>query len=118
VLGREVRGGAYAPEDLAIVLRCGGEALRCGDDGLAVTLEGSPMLVIARTDAAAADLLWSCLAGSPPGATVHVDFVMAGQDWAIRTVLDAGLALSPDGPMFTRGKLGPLRPWLPTGALV
>ena len=39
-------------------------------------------------------------------------------DWAIQTGLAAGLLLSPDGPLFTRGTLGPLRPWIPSGALL
>jgi hypothetical protein len=34
----------------------------------------------------------------------------------VRTCLDAGLALSPDGPMFTGGQLGPMRPYIPSGA--
>lgn len=118
-LGREIRGAAYGPEDVeGIHLGTGGIGLRHGDDGIAVATQGSPSLVVARTEEAAADLLWSCLASGPPGGSVHVDFVMAGQDWAIRTALDAGLALSPDGPMFTRGELGPLRPWLPAGTLL
>ena len=117
-LGREVRGGAYDPEDLAVYLTTGAVALRCGDDGFAIASNGAPSLLVARTEDAAADLLWSCLARSPNGATVNVDFVMAGQDWAIRTLLDAGLALSPDGPFFTRGELGPLRPWIPSGTFL
>lgn len=118
-LGREIRGAAYDPEDLeGIYLGTGGIGFRHGDDGIAVATQGSPSIVLARTEEAAADLLWSCLASGPRGGTVHVDFVMAGQDWAIRTGLDAGLALSPDGPMFTRGELGPLRPWLPAGTLL
>jgi hypothetical protein len=47
---------------------------------------------------------------------VTVDFLTAGQDWAVRACLDAGLALSPDGPFFTGGDLGPLRPYVPSGA--
>jgi len=117
-LGREIRGGAYAPEDFAVYVKSGWTILRYEDDGVALTNKGSPSVVIARTEEAAADLLWSSLAGGPAGATVHVDFIMEGQDWAIRTVLDAGLLLSPDGPMFTRGDLGPLRPWIPAGTFL
>ena len=58
----------------------------------------------------------AALAATPPGATVSVDFLTAGQDWAVRACLDAGLVLSPDGPFFTGGDLGPLRPYVPTGA--
>ena len=32
------------------------------------------------------------------------------------TGLDARLALSPDGPMFAGGTLGPLAPYIPSGA--
>ena len=56
-------------------------------------------------------------AQAPRGATVQVDLITAGQDWAIRTCLHAGLALSPGGAVFTRGDVGPMRPYLPTGAL-
>ena len=117
-LGREVRGGAYDPDDFDVYAKTGAVALRCGDDGFAITSNGDPSLLVARTEEAATDLLWSCLARSPNGATVNVDFIMAGQDWAIRTALDAGLALSPDGPFFTRGELGPLRPWIPSGTFL
>ena len=86
--------------------------------GFAVHLAGSPLVLVARDDAVAADLMWSCFAAARPGATVHVDFLTAGQDWAVRTGLAAGLVLSPDGPLYTRGDLGPLRPWIPSGALL
>jgi hypothetical protein len=74
------------------------------------------MLVAARDDEAATDLLWSCLGRGPAGESVHVDFVAERNDWAIRVALDAGLALSPDGPVFVRGETGPFAPYLPSGA--
>lgn len=117
-LGREVRGGAYDPADLATLLDSGFGFLRAGDDGIAFHDGLHPVLLVARDDATAADLLWSCLAAGPSGATVLVDCLAAGQDWAIRTCLDARLALSPDAPLFVRGELGPLRPWLPNGAFL
>ena len=117
-LGRFLRGAAYAPDDLAIYAEAGGTVLRCGDDGLALCHDGIVSIVLAREEEVASDLLWSCLAASTPGATASSDFITAGQDWAIRTLLDAGLALSPDGPLFTRGTLGPLRPWIPAGTFL
>jgi hypothetical protein len=90
--------------------------LRCGADGIAFHLSGSPVLLVARDEATAADLLWSCLAAAPNGGTVGVDCLTAGQDWAIRVCLEAKLALSPDAPVFVRGELGPLRPFIPSGA--
>lgn len=117
---RPVRGGAYDPEDLAMVAGRPGYAMLVLDGG-GVAIhgpDGSPALLCATDDAAAADLLLSCFASGPRGASAHVDFVTAGQDWAIRAALDCRLALSADGPLFTRGELGPLRPWLPSGALL
>jgi hypothetical protein len=114
-----VRGGAYDPEDLALLCAHGGrQALLVEGRGFAIHDRGSPSLLVASDDETAADLLWSCLAAGPRGGSVHVDFVTAGQDWAVRTGLAAGLALSPEGPLYTRGELGPLRPWLPSGALL
>ncbi len=43
---------------------------------------------------------------------------LGGHDWAVRTGLAAGLALSADGPIFTRGELGTLAPWIPSGAFL
>ena len=117
-LGRATRGAAYAPDDLAVYLDSGWIALRCGDDGFALARDGRASILAARDDATAIDLLWSCLATAHDGGTGDVDFITAGQDWAIGTVLEAGLALSPDGPMFTRGDLGPLRPWIPAGTFL
>ena len=111
-LGREVRGGAYGPGDLRTLLDSGFRLLRAGDDGIAFHVRGHPALLVARADDAATDLLWSCLAAAPDGGTVMVDALSAGQGWAVRTCLSAGLALSPDAPVFVRGELGPLRPWL------
>ena len=61
-------------------------------------------------------MLWAVLATAGPGATINVDFVTAGQDWALPVCLDARLSLSPDGPMFAGGTLGPLAPYIPSGA--
>ena len=47
------------------------------------------------------------------GATINVDFLTAGQDWALPACLDARLSLSPDGPMFAGGDAGPAGPLHP-----
>jgi GNAT superfamily N-acetyltransferase len=112
---RHVRSASHGP-DVAAMLETGGELLVADERGWAVHRDGSPVLVAAVDDAAAADLLWSCLAAGPAGGPVHVDFITQGNDWAVAVALDAGLALSPDGPVFTRGDLGPLAPYLPSGA--
>jgi hypothetical protein len=47
---------------------------------------------------------------------VSVDFLTAAQQWALPVLLDAGLLLSPDGPVFLRGDVGPFTPYVPSGA--
>lgn len=117
-LGRATRGGAYSPEDLDVYVQAGAGVFRCGDDGLCITRTGGISIVLARDDETASDLLWTALAASPLGSTIEIDFITARNNWAIRVALDAGLALSPDGPMFARGELGPMRPWIPAGTFL
>ena len=63
-------------------------------------------------------LLADHLAGIGPGESVELLFVTSGQDWAVQAGLEAGLALTPDGPVFTRGTLGSLRAWVPSGVFL
>jgi GNAT superfamily N-acetyltransferase len=114
-VSRHVRSAAHGP-DVGAMLATGGHLLVLDGRGWAVVRDGSPVLVAAFDEEAAADLLWSCLAAGRAGAPVHVDYLMQGNDWAVAVALDAGLSLSPDGPVFTRGDLGPLAPYLPSGA--
>ena len=119
-MSARVRGGRYGLADLAMQAgRAGYGLLAIDGRGFVVHREdGSPAVLCATDDEAATDLLWSCWATGPNGGSVHVDAIMAGQDWAVRAGLQARLALSPEGPMYTRGELGPLRPWLPSGAFL
>jgi GNAT superfamily N-acetyltransferase len=112
---RAVRGATHA-RDIPNTLANGARLLVHSDRGFVVHTQGSPRLLAARDEDAARALLWAALAASPPGTTVQVDFMTAGQDWAVAICLEAGLALSPDGPVFVRGDVGPLRPYLPSGA--
>jgi GNAT superfamily N-acetyltransferase len=114
-IGRRVRGAGHA-RDLPVALASGASLLTFEDRGFALARDGNVMLLAALDDEAASLVLWGALQAAGPGATVRVDFLTAGQDWAVRTCLDAGLPLSPDGPMFTGGELGPLRPYIPSGA--
>lgn len=116
-VSRAVRGFAHGP-DVEAAIDGGFELLVLEDRGWALERDGSPALVAALDDEAAVDLLWSCFARAAPGAPVHVDFIGAGNDWALRASLDAGLALTPEGPLFVRGPVGPLRPYIPSGAFL
>ena len=113
---RQLRGGAHGP-DLEFMLQTGCRlfvAERRTGRGYALLWEGSPAIVAATTPEIAADLLRFCLAQSPD-ETVEVRWITSAQNWAIPMVLEAGLSLSPAGPICVRGDLGPLTPYLPSG---
>jgi GNAT superfamily N-acetyltransferase len=115
-IGRGVRGAGHA-RDLPVTMRHGGRLLVARDErGFALLRGATIMLLAARDDAAAQRVLWGALAHAPAGATASIDFLTAAQQWAFPVVLGAGLALSPDGPVFVRGDVGPLRPYIPSGA--
>jgi GNAT superfamily N-acetyltransferase len=114
-IAREVRGAGHG-RDLPVALAHGARLLVYQDRAFALTRVGAVWLLAARDEVAAQRVLWAALAASGPGATVSVDFLTAGQDWALEVCLDARLALSPDGPMFAGGALGPLAPYVPSGA--
>jgi hypothetical protein len=114
-----VRGAAYDAEDLALLLeRPDAGLLTIQGRGFALHTAGSPIVLAADTPGAATDLLWSALSHLPRGGTVSIEMLTAGQDWAIAAGLAGGLAITPEGPMYTRGELGPLRPWIPSGSLL
>ena len=110
-ISRAVRGAAHG-DDLAGLP---GRLLTL-PGGFAIHEEGSVRVLAALDDDTATRLLRACFAQAPRGATVQVDLLTAGQDWAIRPCLEAGLALSPSGAVFTRGDVGPMRPYVPTGS--
>jgi GNAT superfamily N-acetyltransferase len=114
-ISRHVRGASHH-RDVPVFLAGEMELLLHPGRGFAVHDAGTLKLLAARDDAAAAELLWACLAAAPPGATVGVDFIAAEQDWAVAVVLEAGLALSPDGPLFVSGDVGPMAPYVPCSA--
>jgi GNAT superfamily N-acetyltransferase len=115
-IGRAVRGAGHGIDLEAALEDEGSRLLLAGDRAFAWVRDERIMLVGGLDDAAATRVLNGALAATPPGATVGADFLTAGQDWAVRACLDAGLALSPDGPLFAAGDLGPLRPYIPSGA--
>jgi hypothetical protein len=94
-----------------------GARLLVFEDRAFAVARGSNLIMLGARDVPAAQhTLWAVFATGGPGATVNVDFLTAGQDWALRVCLDARLSLSPDGPMFAGGSLGPLAPYIPSGA--
>lgn len=112
---RHLRGAAHGP-DLEYMLRTGGRLViseRPTGRGYAVEWKGYPAIVAATTPDVAADLLWACLAGSTGETEIH--WITGQQNWAVSVALEAGLSLSPAGPICVRGELGSLTPYLPSG---
>lgn len=115
---RHVRGASHARDLPTLLDRPGAVLLVVEDDGFACARHGSVLLLAARSEATAEDLLWGAMTSGPRGGTVAIDFVTAQNQWAIRVGLEAGLAITPDGPVFARGEAGPLAPYLPSGAFL
>ena len=84
-----------------------GARVRCAGERAWMVGRGPKVAALLDHDEeAAAVLLADHLAGIGPGESVELLFVTSGQDWAVQAGLEAGLALTPDGPVFTRGTLG------------
>ena len=112
---RFVRGAAHGP-DIEYMLGDGAHLLvseSAAGRGYGIEWKGYPAIVAATEPEVAAKLLWSCLARAR--GTTEVRWITASQNWALPVVLDAGLSLSPAGPICTRGELGSLAPYLPSG---
>jgi GNAT superfamily N-acetyltransferase len=112
---RAVRGAAHGA-DLDALAASGCELLAFPGRGYAAWRDGELKMLAAADDEAAAALLRTVLARTPPGAQATVEWLTSAQQWAIDVVLAAGLDLRPDGPVFLRGETGSFRPYLPGGA--
>jgi len=113
-VARTVRGGPYSRELHLWTVR---DAMIVGVEqrGWLAALGPRLLTLVALDEEAATLLLRAYLAGTPEAT---VDFISAGHDWAIAECLAAGLALSPDGPLYVRGTPGTLAPYLPNGAFL
>jgi hypothetical protein len=114
-IGRELRGAGHG-RDLPVPMAHGARLLVFEDRAFALARGGNIIMLGARDERAAQLMLWALFVAAGPGATVNVDFITAGQDWALPVCLDARLQISPDGPMFAGGRLGALTPYIPSGA--
>jgi GNAT superfamily N-acetyltransferase len=114
-----VRGAAHG-SDIDLMLDNGANLLvinRPGERGYVLEREGSPLLLAATGERAAADLLRACLSRAS-GKEADVPWISADQNWAVPVVLDAGMALQPAGCVCVKGETGPLTPYLPNGAFL
>jgi hypothetical protein len=108
---RAVRGAAHGP-DIDGLLATGRRLLVHDDGGFVVYAPDRLALLAATDDRVARSLLETVLSDAQPS----VEFLDAAQDWAIDIVLKAGMALAPSGATCVRGAVGPMRPYIPSGA--
>ena len=116
---RQVRGVPHGADggDLRLFRDLGSRfaVLDRGDDrGYVLWREGRVVALAATTDTAACDLLRHMLV-TVGDDDIDIWAVTGAQQWAIRTAYDAGLVLKPGGALLTRGRLGPMTPYLASG---
>jgi GNAT superfamily N-acetyltransferase len=111
---QEARGAAHGA-DIDALLAARGELLVHDGGGYAVHDHGEPLLLAASSIGVAADLLWASLAQAPADRTVSVQHVTEANNWALDVAVTAGLEVRPSGPMFLRGDVPRLCPYLPSG---
>ncbi|HWW52449.1 MAG TPA: GNAT family N-acetyltransferase, partial [Acidimicrobiales bacterium] len=115
---RFVRGAAHT-RDIPALISVGSKLWVCEDRrgvGFATAREGTPSIVAATSAPVAADLLRTALSDAPPDGEITVESVTHAQQWAIAVLLDAGLSLVGTGAVFLKGDVGPMAPYLPSGA--
>ena len=88
------------------------------DRAFALVRDANISLLAARDEEAASAVLWGAWLTAPRSSTAVVCFLTGAQQWAIRAALDARLPLSVDSPVMVRGRLGPLAPYVPSGAFL
>jgi ribosomal protein S18 acetylase RimI-like enzyme len=114
---RAVRGGARTHHIAQLVSSGDRLYLARGGRGYAVgTPHGRVVTLAAVDEEAARALLWRVLADVPADGNASLNGLTSAQEWAFDVALRAGLAIEPGGPLFTRGRVGPLTPFLPSGA--
>jgi GNAT superfamily N-acetyltransferase len=81
--------------------------------GFALHRNNRLALLGATDDTTAAHVLWRVLAETEGKAQVWC--MTAGQDWAVKVALAAGMKVTAAGPLFVDGLDRPPGPWLPSG---
>ena len=114
-IDRELRGAAHG-SDVGVMRAHGGQLLVAPDRGYVIHRGGTPMLLGARDEETARDLLWAAFAASEPGSEVVCMFLTSQQAWAWDVLVGARLEIWPSGPVCVKGELGTLAPYIPNGS--
>lgn len=114
-VGRATRGASHGG-DVEALVAAGHKLLVHPGRGFATGGRGSVSLLAARDEEAATDLLRALLAASGEGK-IEVEWLTAQQQWAVRVCRAAGLSFNLNwGALLTSGDVGPMTPYLPSGA--
>lgn len=114
-IDRAVRGSARSVDIVAMLNEPACQLLILADRGYVLARDDRVVTLGARDEEAATTLLKAVLAQSSEGTQVEVNWLTASQQWAIRSLVDAGVELVPTGPMMVRGMPGPPAPYIPSG---
>jgi GNAT superfamily N-acetyltransferase len=112
---RAVRGAPHGG-DLDALAQAGNELLTYPGRGYAVHLAGTVKTIAAFDDEAAAALLRTVLARTPPGAKAEIAWLTGAQQWAVDVAVAARLELAFGGAVCLRGDVRTFQPYLPGGA--
>ena len=112
-IDRSILGGSRG-DDLAHLL-AGDAELLLAEDGYAIATPVGPAILAALDERTASRLLVAALALVPVGTHVEFGRITGEQQWAIRSLLEHGLRLRPQGPLVLRGRTPPT-PYLPHAA--
>ncbi len=111
------RGGNHTAE-LTMMAGTGARTFRLEDRGFVVVSATHEVWLLAALDVeSAVALLWHGLAVAGEGGDVRVRQVSGANQWAIDTLMRAGLDLAADGAICAAGNPGPLYPYIPSGPL-
>jgi GNAT superfamily N-acetyltransferase len=111
-----VRRGSARGVDIEHMVRDPGNRLLVMEDrGYAVAKDDRLVTLGALDEEAAVALLETVLADIPDGARVEIGWLTSAQQWAIATLVRAGVGLHPHGAVMVRAMPGPPTPYIPSG---
>jgi len=114
-IDREVRRSSRTVDIVSMLAQPGNRLLLHADRGYAVARDERIVTLGARDEESASLVLRTMLAEAPVGETIEINWLTSAQQWAIRVVVEAGIALQPYGPVMVRGMDGPPTPYIPSG---
>jgi GNAT superfamily N-acetyltransferase len=114
-IDREVRGSARTVDVKMMLSEEGNRLLLHEDQAYAVAKDDRIVTLGARNEESASLVLRTMLAEAPDGETIEVNWLTSAQQWAVRVLTQAGVELTPYGPVMVRGMAGPPSPYIPSG---